>query len=294
MIKILNSYKSKWMIDDHGNYTRIQKKKYLFEFLSILLSPFSFLPKVNTVRNILGKKKQGVDFYENYTIMIENFIKNNDRQGYESEFQDVMNHLKIFNQKELKNKKIIDVSGEPGFFSFDLSKNNKVVLTSFNDKVTKTSAKHYESVNCLTYDFNSGKKLSDLTKSFGKFDFVFLRYCIGFCLRMDLLFKDLNKITQKNSFIYITYSRPSRAIAARWMFDDYVYLKLCSIEYLIKEAKKQNLELICNKEFSKFKWNMGHNILYSLISKLYTKKIFSGVDKSEKYQYNNLLVFKKK
>ena len=64
------------MIDDHGNYTRIQKKKYLFEFLSILLSPFSFLPKVNTVRNILGKKKQGVDFYENYTIMIENFIKN--------------------------------------------------------------------------------------------------------------------------------------------------------------------------------------------------------------------------
>ena len=293
MTKILNSYNSKWIIDANGNYTRILKKKYLFEFLSFLLRPLSFISKVNTVRSIIGKKKQGAAFYENYTKMIQNFIKNNDRQGYESEFQDVMNDLKIFNYKKLKNKKIIDISGEPGFFSFDLGKENEVILTSFSDKVTKTSAKYYTSVNCITYDFNSGKKLSDLTKSYGKFDFVFLRYCIGFCLRMDLLFSELNKITKKNSIIYITYSRPSRAIVARWMFDDYVYLKLCTVKYLIKEAKKQNLQLICNKEFSKFRWNMGHNFLYSLISKLYTKKIFSGVDESEKYQYNNLLVFKK-
>ena len=292
MIK-LDSYKSKWIIDEYGNYTRIQKKIYLFEIFSFLLKPLSFIKKVKILSEIIGKKKQGVDFYENYSSIIKNFFQNDIRLGYETEFQDVMNHIDLIGINEFKNKKILDVSGEPGFFAYDLSKENEVILTSFNHNVTKTSSEHYKSLSCITYDFNSGKKLSELMNTFGKIDFVFLRYCIGFCLKIDSLFNELSEITKKGSILYITYSRPSRGVVARWMFDDYVYLKLYDIQYLIKEAHKQGFKLICSEEFSKYIWNKGHNFIYSIISKIYTREIFRNVDNSEKFQYNNLLIFKK-
>ena len=56
MIK-LDSYKSKWIIDEYGNYTRIQKKIYLFEIFSFLLKPLSFIKKVKILSEIIGKKK---------------------------------------------------------------------------------------------------------------------------------------------------------------------------------------------------------------------------------------------
>ncbi len=277
-----DSYKSIWHEDEAGNYRRRQKQTYPLEFLCPEF--FKNIPKLKALYRFIGKKEQGVDYYKYYVDVIKSGIN---KQNWEKEHVLVEKELQEFTS--LENKRIQDVSGEPGFFAQDLKKKgNEVIVTAFAEEVSQAIISEL-GLSTITYDFNC-HELSKIIE--GKFDIVFIRYAIGFCENLSSFVKDLKGIVSKEGIVYISFSPASRAVMARWMFDDYTYLRQYTRETMIKAFEENGFELTKEIDRGSYFWNKGLGLFQKLLSMPYLKNIFESADSREYYQHNVVMVFK--
>ena len=288
MKTIHDTYKSLWIEEDNGCYTRLQKPAYAFENLvpNILFK----IPKARNLAGLLGKKAQEVDSYKYYSKTIENYQKKGDRSRWIGEFNRIHNQIAnyITQSEPLVG---LDISGEPGFFAEDALKHKfaKLCVTAFaNEVVTSIISMGLDS---FKFDFNADSLFSKYKEN--SLDIVFARYSIGFCINIEKLFFEISSILKPEGFFYTSFSPASRAVCARWMFDDYAYLKQWTTKYIKDSAKKAGLQIVDKFDENIFKWDENWSPLVKYLSRPYTKNLFMGCSEDELYQRSIAILFKK-
>lgn len=281
----VDTYKSIWTYSEStGNYERVQKKKYRFEWFDKRF--FRRLPILSAACPLLGRKAQGVDFYRYY----EKFLSDGNRGSWQNEFSQVHSELAELGH-DLVQKSVLDISGEPGFFGHDAqSVCSEVEVTAFAENVSDAMARFLH-LNSTVYDFNTDSLKEKFSTQL--FDWVFVRYAIGFCEDLEKFAQETPAVLKPGGHVYITYSPPSRAIFARWMFDDYTYLRLYSLNYMKETFAKQGFEVVADIHLNLYRWDWGMHFIQRLLSRLHTRRIFQGAEPQEFFQSNVLIVFRK-
>lgn len=284
---VIDTYKSKWLHSKlTGNYKRLQKEKYPLEWLASVIKPLTFIvPKMKGLVSLLGRKPQGVDFYKHYTDEID---LGKFGTKWEGEFKDISERLANKNTC-LDNKEILDISGEPGFFASDAkSIAKRIIVTAFADEVAK-AMKEKLGLEAYKYDYQEDTLLSIFHRQI--FDIIFVRYSIGFCVDLANFIKDCKSVLKKDGLIYISFSPASRAVCARWMFDDYTYLRQYTREYLKNTAHNLGLYSVGEWDDGSYQWDKDKHPVQKIISRYYIDSIFKNCIEHEFKQHNIALLF---
>jgi len=282
MQKKYNTYKSIWYEDEDGNYVREQKQRYVMEKLTT--QSLRFIPKVRGLMSLLGRSPQGVDYYKPYLKDIQKFLSG-DRQKWVNELSKIEKELEGI--VVLKDKKILDISGEPGFFATDLVKQgNEVLVTAVTKDVADMMADKLL-LNTRAYDFNQ-ESLHALIQD--QYDLVFIRYSIGFCEELQPFIESLKKTVVPGGLVYVSFSPASRAFMARWMFE-YTCLRQYTKSTMIRSFSNLGFSLLKEINQGSYFWDEGLPFIQKLCSKPYLKEIFHNANQEEYYQHNLALVF---
>ena len=299
-MEVFDTYKSIWVQNEDGCYQRFQKKFYPLEkwFPSFLWK----IPKIRILIYFFGRrnKKHNSFSYESdeyYKELIFNYLKIGSLDKYESLYEKIYNQLKPF----IPSHKILeglDISGEPGLFSL-ISKKNEFCdldISSFSENIANEIKKL--ELNSFVFNFNKDSLLDKYKKS--SLDIVFSRYGIGFCLDIKKLFNEIHLILKNDGIFYLSFNPSSRAVCARWMFEDYTYLKQYTFEYVKQIAENSGFKLITQFEDDKsYKWDYDYwdKKIYFFIRKYimekYCKELFKDCDEREYYQHHKAIIFKK-
>lgn len=279
-----NTYKSTWLeCKKTGNFKRLQKKKYPLEWL-----PFGLLqkfPKFRFIASFLKRNKEGVDAYKYYV----DILKKNKRCKWENEFKKINAELEELGYS-LKLSNALDVSGEPGFFAFDMNAVAKnVEVTAFASEVARAITEEL-GIESKKFDFQEDN-LAQIYQH-KKFDFIFIRYAIGFCENLKEFIAQCSLICNKGSLVYLSFSPASRGVMARWMFEDYVYLRQYREDFVVSAFEDGGFELISRNNQGSFRWDEDMSWVQKKLTSFYTKNLFSGCGQEELDQHNISLVFK--
>ncbi|HEY5756700.1 MAG TPA: hypothetical protein VIU34_12805 [Steroidobacter sp.] len=278
--RMISTYKSIWQEDQAGNYVRTQRGSYPLEFISHVIPQVG---RLTGLRNLLGRKAQGVDYYRYYS----DIILSGDRGKWANESGRVLAQLSSLGI-ETQGKKALDISGEPGFFGKDMSAICDITVTAFADNVAQAMADHHK-IAAVKYDYQSDQ-LTSIFKN--GFDVAFNRYSIGFCIDLDSHLQDLSGVMTNGGIFYLTFSPASRAVCARWMFDDYTYLRQYTEKHVVAAAAKAGFKLLGQFDEGSFRWDSDLHPIQQLLSKRYLSSRFFKHDEKEKWQRNVALVFR--
>ena len=286
-----DTYKSSWQLDEiSGCYVRTQKSRYPLEMLDSRI--LRKLPKLSSLANLRGKKKQGVDFYMYYTDILKSSSALADIQGgkWSGQFSKVRDQCDQVGF-DLASKSILDISGEPGFFAKDATMICKSVsVTAFAESVSQAMIEKL-GLDTKTYDFNTDQLSRVFPGQF--FDAVFIRYAIGFASDLNSVAAQLMDILNPGGIAYISFSPACRAVMARWMFDDYTYLCQYPSGFLANTFKNQGFLEMGRFDEGKFHWREGLHWAQVVLSLRYLPSLFRGAKKSDRYQENVTIIFKK-
>lgn len=289
-VRIVDSYKSTWYdCAECGCYSRSQKSRYPHETVaSALLGMFGGVPKLNGFLKSLARKEQGVDFYRYYSDQ----LTSPDRGPWAGQSDMVTAELRKEDLLDSwQGKRVLEISGEPGYFASDLMQAGADVLVSaFADDVARAMTDHLK-LKTFTYDFNADD-ITSRVEAYGggePYDFIFIRFAIGFCLDVPLLMLKLSPLLKEGGLLYISFSPASRVVPLRWMFDDYTYLRQYTEEHLNISAMAAGMTLRARFDEGFFHWDHGpHSLHWSLRSfarKYYNaSSYFSAVSEDDAVQ----------
>lgn len=262
----VDTYKSTWFhCTDCGCYSRAQKMRYPFESVaSALLLIFGRVPKLNGFLQSLGRKKQGVDFYRYYSEQ----LASGERGPWAGQSDRVADELRGAGLLEdWTGSKVLEISGEPGFFGQDLMRAGADIrVSAFADDVARAMTDHL-GIKTFTYDFNGDDISAKVaaTGDSGPFDFIFIRFAIGFCEDVPALMRKLSLLLKPGGMLYVSFSPASRAVLLRWMFDDYTYLRQYTESYLNEAAAAAGMQARARFDEGDFNWDRGpHSLHWSL------------------------------
>ena len=280
----INTYKSRWLQSKKtGNYIRIQKSKYPLQWIDSGI--IRKIPKIRYLAQMLGRKPQGVDYYKYYV----DILTGGDRGKWQNEFLRVRRQIESLGL-ELEGKVILDISGEPGFFAQDAREVCETVdVTAFAEEVA-LAITDVLSISAKKYDFQSDN-LNILYEQ-AAYDFIFVRYAIGFCENLDSFIHQCQQLLRKGGVVYISFSPASRGVLARWMFDDYTYLRQFTLEYLTKSFVDRGFQRLGEFDEGSYKWDKNLNLLQKAISSFYTTAIFADCSPAEFLQHNLAIAFR--
>lgn len=298
-VREIDTYKSTWFYcESCGCYSRVQKPRYPFERIaSAFLVPFGWVPKLNGFLQSLGRKKQGVDFYRYYSEQ----LASGERGPWAGQSDMVTAELRGAKLlQEWAGCKVLEISGEPGFFAHDLMKAGAdIMVSAFADDVARAMSDHL-GVQTFTYDFNGDDIVQkvDEAGNKGPFDFIFVRYSIAFCLDVPQLMQKLAGLLRPNGLLYVSFNPASRAVPLRWMFDDYTYLRQYTEEHVDQAAEGAGLQQRARFDEGYFHWERGpFSMHWSLrpFARSYFKanSFFRGGDEHDAVQRRVALVYAK-
>lgn len=284
----VETYKSRWTYDYRtGNFSRQLKPTYPLEFLANLIpKSVERHPVFSKFVELVANRKQGSDFYDYYKEVIELGARGKwDRQF--AEFSDELNHL----LPDWKGIKVLDVSGEPGFFALDAEQSGaNCVVTGLNTNVVREMSLRL-GLDSVVFDYQRDD-IGQLAR--GSFDLISVRYSIGFCLDLLKFARECFAILDEGGLVYISHSPPSRAIMARWMFDDYTYLRLYSRQFIVDTFEQQGFQIVEIVDHGSYHWRKGLHPAKYLLALPYLRRIFSNsVGPEERFQHNEAIIFRK-
>lgn len=296
----VDTYKSTWFYcEGCGCYSRIQKPRYPLEGLaSALLLLFGHVPKLNGFLQSLGRKKQGVDFYRYYSEQ----LVSGDRGPWAGQSDMVTAELRSAGLLQgWASRKVLEISGEPGFFAQDLMRAGaEVTVSAFADDVARAMSEHL-GVKTFTYDFNADDIVLQVeaTGEREQFDFIFIRFAIGFCQDVPALMQKLSALLKADGVLYISFSPASRAVLLRWMFDDYTYLRQYTEQSLDDAAAAAGMRQTARFDEGYFHWDHGpYSLHWSLrpLARRYfvAAPYYQGGDEHDAVQRRVAMVFTKK
>jgi ubiquinone/menaquinone biosynthesis C-methylase UbiE len=143
---------------------------------------------------------------------------------------------------DVKGKSILDVSGGNGSFIKEFeAMGARVALTEFNQKSVEFARERF-GVDARRFDFNADH-IGELFKD-KKFDLVFMRFAVMFCLDMSQFLERLKPLLNPGALIVVNGStEPSLGTMLRFQYDDYAYLVLYDPGALKDIFSKNGFEL---------------------------------------------------
>jgi hypothetical protein len=295
----IDTYKSTWLhCGSCGCYSRSQKTGYPYEGVAKALSLlFGQVPKLNGFLHSLGRKKQGVDFYRYYSDQ----LASGERGPWAGQSDMVTTELRGAGLlQDWAGCKVLEISGEPGFFAQDLMKAGAdIMVSAFADDVGRAMTERL-GVRTFTYDFNADDivRKVELTGNTGPFDFIVIRFAIGFCQDVPGLMRRLSSLLKPGGLLYVSLSPASRAVLLRWMFDDYTYLRQYTEAFLNDAAAAASMQLCSRFDEGYFHWDRGpHSLHWSLrpfASRYFnTNPFYRGGDEGDVVQRRVALAYRK-
>lgn len=277
-VRVVDTYKSTWYdCSACGCSSRSQKTRYPYEGIAgALLGVLGGVPKVNGFLKSLARKEQGVDFYRYYSEQ----LTSPDRGPWAGQSDMVSAELKREGLLDSwKSKRVLEISGEPGYFAYDLSQAGADVLVSaFADEVSRAMTDHLK-LKTFNFDFNADDISAKVAAHGGQepYDFIFIRFAIGFCVDLPALMRKLAPLLRDGGLLYISFSPASRTVMLRWMFDDYTYLRQYTEDFLNTAAGSAGLPLRARFDEGYFHWDYGPSSLHwSLRS--FARKYYEAAD----------------
>ena len=185
------------------------------------------------------------------------------------------------------------------FFGEDAKKDGakRVIVTAFADNVAQSIQENLTGIEAVTFDFNSDnliKVLKDKKVNSETIDLVFARYCIGFCKDLNTFFDEVKNTLVDKGYFYISFSPASRAVCARWMFDDYTYLKQYTQKFVEQIAENSGFTLHSTWNDGSEEWDKNLLLPFKMLSRLYLKNdFFKGNNPYERKQHNICMLFQK-
>ncbi|MDO9418344.1 class I SAM-dependent methyltransferase [Pararhizobium sp.] len=298
-VRIVDTYKSTWCdCAACGCYSRNQKTRYPYEGVAgKLLGILGGVPKVNGFLKSLARKEQGVDFYRYYSDQ----LTSTDRGPLTGQFDMVTAELRKEGLLDSwEGKRILEISGEPGYFAADtMTAGADVLVSAFADDVARAMTDHLK-LKTFTYDFNADDIIAKVEAHGGRepYDLIFIRFAIGFCLDVPALMHKLSPLLKTGGLLYISFSPASRAVLLRWMFDDYTYLRQYTEEHLTASAAGAGMTLRTRFDEGFFHWNRGpHSLHWSLrwFARKYfdASSYFSDVSEEDSVQQRIAMIYMK-
>lgn len=286
--KLIDTYKSVWVHHlPSNNYERRHKARYSFDFLERLIPKrVASLRLVRGAVALLGHKKQDVDYYRYYSEIVES----GQRGKWENEWADFWEEVSAYGV-DLNFRRILDISGEPGFFGLDAVEHGcSVLVTSFADNVAH-AMKSSLGLDAVTYDFQGPALPKQVSGR--QFDLVTVRYAIGFCEDLQKFLRGLRDILRPGGYVYVSFSPSSRAVCARWMFDDYTYLRQWDMNFLIAAFREEGFGEIARHNHGSYPWDKGMHPFAKFMARRYLPKIFEPEGPAtESEQHNWSVMFK--
>lgn len=249
----INSYKHYWYLCEGCRNIFSIKKKKKDSFLKIFL--INFLSKITNQKRIkkllLFESIDGDRFYEYSNkrfVTTGNYIpvKNVDNKWkkYDQEFIKYLEENNI----DLTSKKILSISDEPGFIVDHLTKFTQIENITLTAYESVTANEMADKLRCKVKKFDLNKdRLSEISTE--KYDLIFFRSTLNFNLDFISLFREIEKISKKNTKIIFNFHSPTIASCLMWMFDDYTLLSLINLDYINLILKKNNFEIIHSEKF---------------------------------------------
>ncbi|MBM3262258.1 MAG: methyltransferase domain-containing protein [candidate division Zixibacteria bacterium] len=215
----------------------------------------------------------------------------------ESEYvQDELNGWGVL----LKDKKVIEISGGPGYFAKELSPvSRKWVVTEYS-QVSAERMRNILGLEAIKFDFNS----DDLSKIVDDtFDIVLLRHCINFCSDIRKFLGSIKRVIHKDTVIYCSFTQPTFASCLRWSVDDYTFPILYHPETIQKLFAEEGFIAFGKKEQGTRHWiyggywmtggvHWGHVMTSPVTIPYYFLNRFKNIDVSTR-EKNLAMIFRK-
>jgi hypothetical protein len=175
---IVDTYKHLWFTcNDCGTVVRERKEKYAYDtpvyrfLIKNLILGRPFRPNLLPLPTVRQDERHFYDYYNEVAKTGEKGTK------WESANDRIITNLEKFGI-DVKDKKILDISGGPGFLTKRLKPLAKlVVVTEFSKDAVNGMTKALD-IEGVKYDYNSDRLSSCVND---KFDIIIIVYSIGFC-----------------------------------------------------------------------------------------------------------------
>lgn len=215
----------------------------------------------------------------------------------ESEYvQDELNGWGV----SLKDKKVLEISGGPGYFAQELSSVAKRwVVTEYS----AASAERMHSLlglEAVKFDFNADDPSEILRDTF---DIVLLRHGINFCLDIRKFLASLKRVIHEETVIYCSFTQPTLASCLRWSLDDYTFAIMYHPETIQKLFAEEGFIAFGKKEQGTRHWiyggywmtggvHWGHVMTSPVTIAYYFLNRFKNIDVSTR-EKNLAMIFRK-
>ncbi len=244
----INTYKHYWFFCKKCKNIYSENKKKKNSKLKIFFTNLLYrVTKQKRLKELLLYNQ--TDNSNVYRLQYEKILSNSEKvipnkwDNYDDIFIDYLKRHEI----SLNSKKILSISDEPGLIVNKLKKFTSIeniTLTALEYEIADLmSAK----LNCKVKKFDLNKdKLSQIVNE--KFDLIFFRSTLNFNYDFESLFREVDKISNKNAKIYLSIHTPTTASCLMWMFDDYTLLSLINLDFLKSIIKKYNFKILTTEK----------------------------------------------
>jgi len=184
----------------------------------------SVIDQLYPMQEVIDNEKTFYDYYHELSKMP---IEKTKYAHLPAKFDSIFQSYNI----DITEKKILDISGGPGYLSKHLKgKCKKIIVTEFSEYSAKGMAQHLD-VEAIKFDYNKDH-IDEVIKE--RFDIILIEYSINFCNDLQDFVRRLCKIAAANALIYVTFVPPTLGCCLRWQHDEYTYNILYQPETLLR------------------------------------------------------------
>jgi len=236
----IDSYKHMWhLCNDCGTTVREGKEKLsLDNFLTRAIIRNTKLNKIYGETLLFHPEIDSNNgFYTYYKEQAKKGVKGT---KWENQIEEIFASFQEYGIT-LKDKRVLDISGGPGFLSKTMEQQGaEVVLTEFAQEAAD-GIKDALNLDARKFDYNTDRihKVVD-----GKFDLIICMYSISYCGNIKSFVKDLKEISHPDTLIYLIYPVPSLGLFLRGQFEEYTYSTLHNEKTTQEAFAKEGFEML--------------------------------------------------
>jgi 2-polyprenyl-3-methyl-5-hydroxy-6-metoxy-1,4-benzoquinol methylase len=235
-VDIINTYKHYAIVcRDCTNVSHTKKQKYFLEYIFPRSLALAILPRKAFLRLYSDRGDfKASDFYDD-----SSFKSTSGTEWRKSEVRQVLDQLALLNIP-IENKKILDISGGPGYVGKELANlGADVIVTEFSES-TVNAMNSIGGVQAIVFDYNVDD-ISEISQD--KFDLIMIRSSIIFCPDLNKFIKGIKQILRPDGRVLLESIIPTMGEILWWQQLEYKFPYIYSQETIEKTFFKNGLSL---------------------------------------------------